>query len=463
MNNSNTAVQPIEVMDSMQQQSAKWTEAPMAEHTDVEESTEKKTASVLELFRQYASLSDLLRYGGALSVAVAMAVFLMEGAQSLTDIQRFLSMLGFTGLLTAAGFIMTLLLKEQRGSRVFIALALLSVPVNFTVFGALLYSFVPLDGIAGQYPQFAKWSAAGWADVSLAISAGLAVLVPVVWAGYTVLARSERRWLSAALLLGSVSLVIPVRQELVVAVIALLVAAASGWMIHRYSKESLVMKTGEGRFAKSLLFVAPLIIIARSMFLYQAGGALLLMLSVGIYFAVRQLLISRNQGNWFTAAATLFAFVITFGISASAFEITENLIRNEYAVVFATCVFLAISADLARVSPNKKLANSLGVFGVLLSACLLAALALFEGGSTLTLLCVGVLVVAAIIGYMLQYPSVSVICVAALAAISVTYIENIWSMAVGTGWWGIAALGVIAIIAGSVVDRAGTVVKTVEA
>ena len=86
------------------------------------ECEEKKSGSMLEMVRKYASLSDLLRYAGVVFVAVAMAMFLIDGSAHFTDLQRFLTMLGFTGALTAGGFTMSILLKEQRGSRAFICL-----------------------------------------------------------------------------------------------------------------------------------------------------------------------------------------------------------------------------------------------------------------------------------------------------------------------------------------------------
>jgi hypothetical protein len=423
---------------------------------------EEKSTGLLVLFRKYASFSDLLRYGGALAVSVAMALFLMEGADALTDIERFFTMLGFTGALTAAGFLMSLLLKEQRGSRVFVSLALLAVPVNFTVFGALIYSFVPLDGLAISYPGFAEWRAAGSTEIALAIGAGLAVLAPVVWAGFTVLARSERRWLSAALLLSSAALVVPVRHEIIVAIVALLSAFASWWLLRRYGRGSLALKTVEGRFATSLLFVAPLIVIGRSLYLYESGGALLLMLCGGLYCATRLLLSARSTPGWFTAVATLFAAVTAVGVAWSAGSMMETMIDDEIAIIIAIVSFLTLSVDLTRVSPNTRFASALNVFGVLFSTCLLVALALFEGGTGLIILCIAVLGATAATGYLWGRPLISAIAAAGLAAIAVTYVESLWSMALNTGWWGVAALGVAAIVCGSLVDRIGTTVKPAE-
>ena len=96
-----------------------------AESDRAEAAAEKSTTGFFEVVRKYASVSDMLRLFGAAAVAVAMGLFLLDGVKVVNDLQRFLTMLGLTGALTAAGLLMSSLLKEQRGSRVFITLALL--------------------------------------------------------------------------------------------------------------------------------------------------------------------------------------------------------------------------------------------------------------------------------------------------------------------------------------------------
>ena len=121
MMSTNTTIEPVSV----------------TQVTDTEEdkvANEQSTVSdaspgFFEIVRRYASLSDLLRLSGAVTVAIAMGLFLLDGIEVVNDLQRFLTMLGLTGALTAAGLAMSVFLKEQRGSRVFISLALLSVPV----------------------------------------------------------------------------------------------------------------------------------------------------------------------------------------------------------------------------------------------------------------------------------------------------------------------------------------------
>ncbi len=418
---------------------------------------ERSASGMFQLFRKYASVSDLLRYAGAVSVAVAMGLFLIDGAAQFTDLQRFLTMLGFTAALTAAGFVMSLLVKEQRGSRAFMMLSLLSVPVNFTVFGALLYSFMPLDGLAQNYPGFALWEASS-TDVVTAMAAGLAVLVPVVWMSTTVLARTARNWLTASLLVSSAVLVIPVRQEIIIAVLAVLSACALWWFVRRNSKDSLALKTIEGKFAVALLFVPPIVLIARGLFLYEASGVLVLMLSAGAYLILRQMLVAQKQPGFLAVCGTLLATLVALVASTAATDVINQLIRDDLAVVFGIGGFLVLNHDLVKVSPNESFAKTVGIVAATLSVCALVALSLLNGDAMVTAMCIATLAAMTTYGFMRSYLSLSVIAMCGIAAISMMHIESMWALAMQTGWWGIASAGAIAIVAGSLIDRAGTVV-----
>lgn len=416
-----------------------------------------KPEGLLQLFRKYASLSDLLRYAGAVSVAVAMAMFLIDGATDYTYVQRFLTMLGFTALLTIAGFVMSMLLKEQRGSRAFMMLALLSVPVNFTVFGALLYSLMPLDAVTQVVPGFAFWQA-GSGEILTSLAAGLAVLVPVVWMSYTVLARTFRRSFSTCLLLSSAVLVVPVRHEIAVAVLAVIAVAGLSLFVKKSCKESLVLKTIEGRFSVALLFLPPVILLARGLFLYQAGSAMVLMLAVGAYVVLRQVLRSLQQASLPGAIGTLALAAVALVLSMSFTDVIRGNLAYGLGVIPGICVYLFLCDDILKVAPNRKLAEVTGLLSVVFAMCALVAIAMSGNTIIVTMVCTAVLSVVAAYGYLKSKRGVTVSALIGIIAISAMYIETLWNATQQTGWWGIAAAGAVAIVAGSLVDRAGTVV-----
>ena len=426
-----------------------------------------ENSGLFEIIRKYASLSDLLRLSGALAVAAAMGLFLLEGITVENDLQRFLTMLGLTGTLSAAGLFVSALLKEQSGSRVFISLALLSVPVNFTVIGALLYSVVPLDALALNYPGYAHWQVGSVSDLVLALVAGLAVLAPVIWLGFSVLARSARNWLSFSLCASCIMLVVPVRGELWSAAIAIASTLLLSLVCRRFSSNSLALRTTEGRFAVALLFVSPVIVAARSLFFYYESGVLLVTLSVGFYICFRQILSGRDKPGILSAMLTLLSSAAILSVFASTGILLSNFLSEAWTMFSIAVVLLLLSRDLMLLSPNRVLSGVIGVLYAAIATFVLVATAVILPGMTLWVS----LVLIAIVAYGIYFKAklatllggiglVALLCLNASELL--WHAQALWNTVLMTGWWGIAAIGVLAIVAGSMIDRAGTIVAVKE-
>ena len=411
------------------------------------------------LIRKNATLSDALRMFGALAVAAAMGLFMLEGVEVANDLYRFLTMLGFTIALTVAGLLMSKVLNEQRGSRIFIGLGLLSITANFTVFGALIYSIIPLDAISVTYPGFAHWTVANVSDIPLALAAGVFVLLPVVWLGFTVLARSERTWLSAALILGSAFMLMPVRQELWSAIIAIASTVTVSCLVHKNHKNSLALKTPEGKFAVALLFVAPVIIAVRSLFLYEATGILIVTLAAGFYVCTRNLLSQRKDSGLVTACLTVSTTVIALIVSLSLGNVLSHHVAHSWYVIIGAATLLLLALDINKVSSHRDLANTAGVVLVGIATGTLVMQALITSHSIITAASLAVLLIVSVYGYLYKKQVIVGIAMTGVVSIIAFNAAALWSVVLQTGWWGIGAAGAIAIVSGSMLDRAGTVVE----
>ena len=447
----------------------------------------KETTGFFEVIRKYASVSDLLRMSGAIAVAVAMGLFLIDGIKAANDLWRYLTILGLTGALAAAGLAMSVLLKDQRGSRVFITLALLSVPVNFTVIGALLYSIVPLDAMALNYPGYAHWQVGSFSDLTGALVAGFAVLGPVVWLSFSVLARSARNWLSISMVASCAVLLIPVRAEFWAAGLAIGTTLLLWLNYKRHSENSLVLKTTEGKLAVALLFVAPVIVAVRNLFFYDANGMLILALSVGFFAYCRHILRTfnkneagntgsdqsapdnneRNKPGVLSAALTFLTATAMLGVCLTACNLLVNFLPEAWALFIASIGLLLLTNDLHRVSPNTFLSAVISLIFASLSTVALVVITVLSSGMTLWVALALITIVA--YGSYFRIKQDTLIGVIGLltliilnAAELLSHAHTIWSAALLTGWWGIAAIGALAIIAGSMIDRVGTVVKVKE-
>ena len=291
-----------------------------------------------------------------------------------------------------------------------------------------------------------------------ALAAGLAVLVLVIWMSYTVLARTARNWLTTCLLLSSAVLVIPVRHEIFVAALAVLTASAMWWFVRKNSKESLALKTVEGKFAAALLFVSPAILIGRGLFLYNASSVLVFMLSAGAYLVLRQLLVSQKQAGFLTATGTIFTAMVALVVSAAGVDLINTMLHDSLATVIGIVGFLVLNHDLTKVSPSTRTANTASMVSVILSVCALVTLPMLDGGSMLTAMSLSTLIAIAVYGYRKDRLPITTIATLGVVVISILHVQLLWATAMQTGWWGIAGLGVLAIVSGSLLDRAGTVV-----
>lgn len=427
---------------------------------EVEETSGGMLHSISATLSHYASISDALRMLGAMAVAGGMGMFLLDGLHVVNDLQRFMTMLGFSVLLTTAGLTMSKLLQEQRGSRVFIALALLSVPVIFTVLGALLYSVFPWDGLAGAYPEFAHWQIGDTGKLLGALVAGAVVIMPVVWLGLSVMARSSRSWLSVGLLLSSATLLIPVRHDIWVAVLALSTTGALWWMHARYADDAVALKTPEGRFALGILFLPPIIVVSRSLLLYDVSGVLGLALSLGIYLSVYRLLLKQPAESLLAGVYTVIGGVSGLMIGVTLFNLLDTVgpagwQATALIVAAAHTVTLGAVWLIHHKAGVTKASRAISLMCIaLLSSSIFFATAFYSSSLALV---IHLVLLVGMVAYSIanQYKAEMVMTAISAGLIVMFHAEDVVDALLQTGWWGVALAGVVAIVCGSLLERIG--------
>ena len=184
-------------------------------------------------------------------------------------------------------------------------------------------------------------------------------------------------------------------------------------------------------------------------------AAVLLMLGLGRIFGATGILSglvffeNREELSWRAA--------LVIGISGA--EVISHYWSSGWAVITGTVLLLLITLDLHSVSATQPLANKLSAALVAVATTSLVAVSMFSPSSLITVS--GVVVLAAVIafGYLYRFNLVTVMGSIGTVAIAIMNAEELWSTVAQTGWWGIAAGGAAAIVAGSMLDRAGTVVE----
>jgi hypothetical protein len=230
-----------------------------------------------------------LRILGTAILMMAIADFLIQGLHGLTPDYRYWIMPGFAVLLAGCGLVCGYAWRDDKGARLFFALAAALVPVQFSQIGAMLHAHWH-----GGEPGFAGWfgvdSLIRPALLAANLALSLAVALPIAYMAFSILAKPRRASLLSELFLGCVLFLVPVRDANVAAAlfVALFVVLRGAQARHR---EDALMHSLEGVAARALVFLPLAILIGRSVFLpwsWLTPAGLLFILAVLLFIdAVR--------------------------------------------------------------------------------------------------------------------------------------------------------------------------------
>lgn len=235
--------------------------------------------SLLDRLEGIVSLSQLLRFIGAIGILASMSLFMLKGWSDGNDITRYLKLLAQTGMITIAGLILSFVVKEVKGARVFFGLGLASVVANFTILGALTYSMFPLDSQLMDYPSLVHWQATKLEVFIPTFLGALSLLSLVAFFGFSVFARKFSKPMTFGFLALCALLLVPLRAPLAAAILAAIALAIAGFMISRFRKHGSFLATFEIKVAFSLLLLPGTIIAVRALSFYDLDNISLMAFS----------------------------------------------------------------------------------------------------------------------------------------------------------------------------------------
>lgn len=239
------------------------------EHTLNKSMRSPQTDSLLDRLHGIMSLSQLLRFIGAIAILASMSLFMLKGWSDGNDITRYLTLLTQTGMITGAGLILSFVVKEVKGARVFFGLGLASVVANFTILGALTYSLFPVDRQLMDYPSMIHWEVTTLTTFIPTFIGALCLLSIVSFFGFSVFARKFAKPMTLGFLTLSSLLLVPLRAPLAAAALAALALAGAWFLIQRFRKHELFLATFETNVALGLLLLPGAIIAVRALSFYN--------------------------------------------------------------------------------------------------------------------------------------------------------------------------------------------------
>jgi hypothetical protein len=394
---------------------------------------------------------------GASIMVASMSIFLLQGWDATNDMMRCFILLGQTVLLAAGGFGLSFLLKENKGARVFFGLSLASIPANFTILGALIYSQLQWDDRLTTYPEFATWVMTDASLMLLTIGASLAVLIPVTVLGFSVMARRSSKSLSITLLLACGALLLPVRSSLYVGMLAAAIALFVLMRITKMAKEDLTLRTPEGVFARTLPLIPAIIILARSILFYQPDAFMVVTIALTVFLIMRHISMQLEAQHWSRSVLELVSPLVALVVATNVFDGIEHYVHHELMVPILVSVFAALVADVAyRCGRFQDLYGNTAA--VVFSGGFLTNL-LFSNSLLVAGMCLVAGISVLVTGYMLRRRFVLILgAIMFLAGFAKQVYEAIQLIDL-TSWGSLAIIGTTAIIVGSVLDRHGPALK----
>lgn len=414
---------------------------------------------IMQSIRNFTSVSEALRILGAAVLLASMSVFLLQGWNEGNDIRRYLMLLAQTGLLAAAGFALSHGLKEAKGARLFFGLSLVSVPANFTILGALLYSVFQWDGALTTYPDYATWQIQDLASIGMTMAGAMLVLLPVSMFAFAIMARHSAKPLSLHFFALNALLLLPVRSSLAAGVVALIGMAYALTVVRGIVGKDKALKTGEGRFAIATLFIPAGIILFRSMYFYNVDSLMIAMLSLAGFLAARQA--STLPGR--NARVGLGLEVLSMPLAMSfAIALTDALYNTVapplLAPVFAVA-YSALALDLVRRTESRYFAKAMGV-SISFFVMLAFVLGVFGSPSALeAFLCLAAGLILFVSGVALRKSFTSIAGLITASAGVLFGFDAMVAMVLTSSWIELAIFGACTITAGSVLDRHGVAMK----
>ena len=304
-------------------------------------------SNILGLIRNVTNVASLLRVCGALIMLIAMSSYLMQGWSDGNDISRYYMLLSQTFLLAISGFGLSYALKENKGARIFFGLALISITVNMTTLGALIFSTTQWGSGLVQYPSFAKWDAPEFGAIMLALLGTVAISAPVTWVGHKVLARRSAGTLSALFLFTNLLLLVPVRESIFVGVAAFIAVIIPLILFGKRMSNDNTLRTPEGLFAMATVLVPAGIIICRSIWLYPVDEILQIILAGTAFIALRFCALQTEEGSYARIVTHWLSTGAALGVAIPAASLADHYLSEPLALNVFGFVFAGLLLEIS--------------------------------------------------------------------------------------------------------------------
>jgi len=405
-------------------------------------------------------LPQLLRGLGATILIAAVSIFLLQGWSDTNDLSRYFLLLGHTALLALMGFSSNLWMGESKGARLLLLLAIASMPANFAIAGGFIYSQFGWDVTQVIYPDYISWRTDNPATAIIATISVLAITVPLCWLSFKVLARRSSGLLAGLYLLTNSALLLPIRDHAAIAIIIPLLSIIVLHTITKARRQDPTLATREGVIARLLLFTPLLILLVRTLWLYEPNNVFFTALSAMSFLLLRQWSLQTPHQQ-----LTLHRLLNGLAIVAAIFTSTCTTVTLA-ALIPDAGIWLAVTCGILlsimlfelsmRVIENAKWYRTAAA--LIVGTTMIVSM-FIENSAGLTLCSIAIGILLVVTGYTTQQRIIFISGIMTAILGLVIQLQHIAFNFDLTSWGGMAAMGIIAILSGSIIERNGADIK----
>jgi hypothetical protein len=403
------------------------------------------------------SLSKILRMVGAIVIILASATFLFQRWESSDHIMRYFSFLGFTAVLSVAGFLCGLKIREDKGARTFLAIAAALIPINFCALGGLGYSRVlAAQGIVTNYNMLTRWVAPSDGAAIVATVVGCAVLTLLSFISFSALLRTERANLTVLFVASNLFLLIPTRNADWMAFLAVLMFAGLAGYDYLTLRKIPAGGTPEGAIVRAVLAIPFGAMLVRTLCLYLQdlsfffAGTLFAMAAVFLFQLLPAYLKSasaRSSSQTLSLAPVIVSWLCFVAQFVPPLDVDSAALFSLYTLPVSMIIAaLSFYCEAGLGTTFRKLAAFVAI--VSMAACLVCF-----PGAVAAFLCIAVSLVILSYGYISESGLVFLSGVGGFGFGVLYHLRYALELYSYSPWLCLSLLGVATVLLSSLIER----------
>lgn len=400
------------------------------------------------------SLAGLLRLAGAIILISAALSFMLKQWPGASYVVRYFYFLGFTTVLSFAGFLTGLRIRDDKGARTFLAVTAAIVPVHFSILGALLFSRFG-DPLAA-YPEVLTWIANTDGQALVTVACSLLALIPITFLSFSTLARARAIPLTITYIAANSVLLVPIRHPDIIGLMAFGLLSTLVMFDIKVLQKERCLRTLEGIFARLLMAIPFAILVGRNIHIYDSsrifGSMLFASTAIVLFIFLPEMLPTKSQRelsqSWSTLPMAAAWYLLALEILAH-FEKQDSLVM---VIVFLPIASILVIMSLFTTSDGENYRTS----AALLAATIVILQVIKFGGPENSLLCIVLALITGTYGYVVRNRLI-------VGAGSLAFLFGIASQLASTvslyPWIALAAVGIGTIVAASYIERSYPILR----